>query len=88
MRASLLAQKALHGDRPAVFHLGNALLAGVAAAAFVLLRATRLGVGVAPAWWAAAIFAAHPVASSAVYPIASSCETFLPALLILAAVAA
>lgn len=89
VRASLLAQKALHGDRPALFHLGNALLAGVAAAAaFVLLRAPRLGVGVAPAWWAAAIFAAHPVGSSAVYPIASGRETLLPAVLILAAVAA
>jgi Flp pilus assembly protein TadD len=89
VRTSLLAQKALHGDRPALFHLGNALLTGVAAAAaFALLRAPRLGVGVAPAWWAAAIFAAHPVASSAVYPIASGRETLLPAVLILAAVAA
>ncbi len=89
VRASLLVQKALHGDRPALFHLGNALLAGFAAvAAFALLRAPRLGIGVAPAWWAAAIFAAHPVASSAVYPIASGRETLLPAVLILAAVAA
>ncbi len=89
VRASLLAQKAVHGDRPALFHLGNALLAGVAAAAaFALLWAPRLGVGMAPAWWAAAIFAAHPVASSAVYPIASGRETLLPAVLILAAVAA
>lgn len=89
VRASLLAQKTLHGNRPALFHLGNALLAGVAAAAaFVLLRAPRLGVDVAPACWAAAIFAAHPVASSAVYPIASGRETLLPAVLILSAVAA
>ena len=88
VRASLLAQKAVHGDRPALFHLGNALLAGLAAAAaFALLRSPPLGVGVAPAWWAAAVFAVHPVASSVVYPIASGRETLLPAVLILAAVA-
>jgi Flp pilus assembly protein TadD len=89
VRASLLAQKAVHGDVPALFHLGNALLAGIAAvAAFALLRAPRLGIDRGPAWWAAFVFAAHPVASSAVYPIASGRETLLPAVLILAALAA
>jgi Flp pilus assembly protein TadD len=89
VRASLLAQKALHGDRPAPFHLANALLAGsAAAAALVLLRAPALGIARGPAWLAAALFAVHPVASSAVYPIASGRETLLPALLILVTVAA
>lgn len=89
VRASLLAQKAVHGDRPALFHLGNALLAGAAAAAaFALLRTPALRVGRTPAALAAVLFAVHPVASSAVYPIASGRETLLPAVLVLIAVAA
>lgn len=89
VRASLLAQKALHGNRPGLFHLGNALLAGAAAvAAFALLRAPALRIDRAPAAIAAALFAVHPVASSAVYPIASGRETLLPAVLVLCAVAA
>ena len=89
VRASLLAQKALHGDRPGLFHLGNALLAGAAAAAaFALLRAPALRIDRTPAALAAALFAVHPVASSAVYPIASGRETLLPAVLVLCAVAA
>jgi len=89
VRASLLGQKALHGDAPALFHLGNALLAGVAAiAAYALLRARALGVARWAAFLAAAIFALHPVASSAVLPIASGRETLLPACWILAATAA
>jgi Flp pilus assembly protein TadD len=89
VRASLLAQKALHGERASLFHAANAFLAGAAAAAaFALLRSPALGIAAAPAWIAAALFAAHPVASSAVYPIASGRETLLPAVLILATVAA
>lgn len=89
VRVSLLAQKAVHGDVPALFHLGNALLAGVAAvAAYAVLRAPALRVDRTPAALAAALFAIHPVASSAVYPIASGRETLLPAVLMLTAVAA
>lgn len=89
VRASLLAQKGLHGDAPALFHLGNALLAGAAAvAAFALLRAPGLGIAPLPAFLAAALFAVHPAASSAVHPIASGRETLMPALWILAAMAA
>jgi Flp pilus assembly protein TadD len=88
VRASLLAQKGVHGDRPALFHLGNALLAGAtAAAAFALLRAPAFRACAAPAAVAATLFAVHPVASSTVYPIASGRETLLPALFILVAVA-
>jgi Flp pilus assembly protein TadD len=89
VRASLLAQKALHGDASALFHLGNALLAGAtAAAAFALLRAPALGVSAPFAFLAAAVFAVHPVASSAVFPIASGRETLMPAFWMLVAVAA
>jgi len=88
-RFSLLAQKAVHGDRPGLFHLGNAVLAGgAAAAALMLLRSPGLGIGAGPALLAAAAFAVHPVASSCVYPIASGRETLLPAVVMLAAAAA
>lgn len=88
-RFSLLAQKAVHGDRPGLFHLGNAVLAGgAAAAALMLLRSPALGIGAGPALLAAAAFAVHPIASSCVYPIASGRETLLPAVVILAAAAA
>lgn len=88
-RASLLAQKALHGDRPGPFHVANALLAGAAAlAAFALLRAPAFALPPVLAALAAAAFAVHPAASSVVYPIASGRETLLPAVAILAAVAA
>jgi Flp pilus assembly protein TadD len=89
VRASLLAQKGLHGDIPALFHLGNALLAGAAAAAaFALLRAPGFALAPAPAAIAAALFAIHPVASSVVHPIASGRETLLPAVLVLVSLAA
>lgn len=89
VRASLLGQKALHGDAPSLFHLGNALLAGVAAAAaYAVLRAPVFGVARWAAFLAAALFALHPAASSAVLPIASGRETLLPACWILAATAA
>lgn len=86
-RATLLAQKGLHGDQPWAFRLVNAaLLGGAAVLAFALLGA--LGVARAPALGAAALFALHPVASSCVLPIASGRETLLPGLLILATLVA
>jgi Flp pilus assembly protein TadD len=89
VRASLLAQKAVHGERPLPFHAANALIAaGVAVATYALLRAPRLAVRAGPAWLAAALFAVHPIASSAVHPIDSGRETLLPALCVLASVAA
>lgn len=85
-RASLLVQKAIHGDVAAPFHAVNAILAGVAAAlAFALLRRSRFGLGDGPACFAAALFAAHPVMSACVHPIASGRETLLPATFSLAA---
>jgi tetratricopeptide (TPR) repeat protein len=88
-RASLLLQKTLHGDVAAWFHLGNALLmSGVALAALALLRRPALGLSPAAAWFAAAAFALHPVASECVHPIASGRESVMPALFILAALAA
>lgn len=88
-RATLLGQKALHGDRPGPFHIANALLAGAAAvAAYGLLRARAFALPPVLAALTAAIFLAHPAASSTVYPVASGRETLLPAVAILAAVSA
>ncbi len=89
VRATLLGQKALHGDRAWAFRLGNAALMGLAAwLAFALLRTPAFGVKETPALLAAALFGVHPLASSCVYPIASGRETLLPAVLILAALLA
>ena len=89
VRATLLGQRMLHGDVPAPFHAVNAALAGaVACLAFALLRLPAFGVRPAPAALAAALFVAHPIASSVVYPIASGRETLLPAVLALASTAA
>lgn len=84
VRATLLGQRMLHGEAPEPFHAANAALAGTAAAlAFGLLRLPAFGVGRVPAALAAALFVAHPLASSAVLPIASGRETLLPAVLAL-----
>lgn len=88
-RATLLVQKALHGDRAGPFHVFNALLMGcVALAAFAVLRHARFGIPAVAAALGAAAFALHPVASSTVYPISSGRETLLPGLFALLAVAA
>ena len=88
-RASLLVQKAVHGDRPGPFHVANAVLAGLAAlGVFWLLRAPRVGLAPGYAALGAAAFAVHPVVSSCVYPIASGRETLLPMTCALFAIAA
>jgi tetratricopeptide (TPR) repeat protein len=86
-RLTLLGQKTLHGDDPALFHLGNAaLMGGAAVAAYVLLRLPVFRIDGAAALAAAALFALHPLASSTVYPISSGRETLLPSLWTLLAV--
>ncbi len=88
-RASMLAQKALHGNEPAPYHLLNAALAAaIALAAFALLRTGALALPTPLALAGAALFALHPVASSCVYPIASGRETLWPTLFELLAVIA
>ncbi len=88
-RASLLLQKGIHGDEPALFHLVNALLMGaVAVAAHALLRSPALGLSAGAAAWAAAAFALHPIASECVHPIASGRESSMPAIFMLASLAA
>jgi protein O-mannosyl-transferase len=88
-RASLLLQKGLHGDEPALFHLVNALLmSAVAVAAHALLRSPALGLSAAAAAWAATAFALHPIASECVHPIASGRESSMPAIFMLASLAA
>jgi tetratricopeptide (TPR) repeat protein len=88
-RFTLLGQKALHGDRPALFRAANAALMGAAALLVVaLLRTPSFGVARAPAFGAAALFALHPIASGCVVPISSGRETLLPTVLMLVAVLA
>src|SRR5262249_13229965 len=63
-RLTLLGQKTLHGDNPAPFHLANAVLMGLAAAAaYALLRLPVFRIEPAAALAAAALFALHPLAS-------------------------
>jgi tetratricopeptide (TPR) repeat protein len=86
-RSTLLLQKSLHGDHPAYFHFGNAILIGLAALlAYFLLHLPAFGVHPDVALFGAAVFALHPVASSCVYPISSGRETLMPALWTLLAV--
>ncbi len=88
-RASMLAQKALHGNEPAPYHrLNVGLVAALALAAFALLSTGALALPVPLAFAGAALFALHPVASSCVYPIASGRETLWPTLFELLAVIA
>jgi len=78
-RASMLAQKAVHGDDPAPYHVANVLLAAaVALAALALLRTAAFGLTWPLALAGASLFALHPIASSCVYPIASGRETLWP----------
>lgn len=89
VRATLLVQKALHGDRPALYRAVNVAIAGASAlACLAILRAPGLALDRGPALLAAALFAVHPIASATVYPIDSGRETSLPSLLMLAAMAA
>jgi tetratricopeptide (TPR) repeat protein len=88
-RSTMVFQKYLHGDDPAPFHRFNiALMAATALVFFAILRRRPFHVRFVPAWLAAALFAAHPVASHVVYPICSGRETLIPSFLMLCAVAA
>lgn len=82
VRTSLLVQKSVHGDLAAGFHAVNMALAAMAGVvAYALLRRPGFAARPLPALLAAGFFAAHPIASSCVYPTASGRETLLPALL-------
>ena len=86
-RTTLLLQRSWHGDHPAYFHFGNAILMGLTALlAYSLLRLPAFLVQPNVALFGAAVFALHPVASSCVYPISSGRETLMPALWTLLAV--
>jgi tetratricopeptide (TPR) repeat protein len=88
-RVSMVVQKALHGNRPAPFHLFNVATIGLAALlVHALLTAPPLRIGRGPAWIGAALFALHPIASVTVYPICSGRESLLPVLFSVAALAA
>lgn len=81
---TFLAQKSLHGDRPSLFHLVNALLMGcVAAVGYLVLKGPPFLVPPPVAAALVLLFAIHPACSSVVYP-ATGRETLLPALLMLA----
>jgi len=87
VRFTMVAQKYLHGDRAVYFHLFNVFLVSlVALMSYLLLRLPVFKIKAAAALIAAAVFAAHPVASSCVYPICSGRETLIPAFFIIASV--
>ncbi|MBI1785584.1 tetratricopeptide repeat protein [Candidatus Sumerlaeota bacterium] len=86
-RTTLFLQKAIHGDHPAPFHFVNGAMMGLAfLVAFGLLRSPAFQIDREWAMPAAALFAAHPIASSCVYPISSGRETIMPALWMMGAV--
>jgi len=88
VRITYLAQKALHGDAPAPFHVFNAaLIALLLPLAYGLLRAPALRIRPLPALLAATAFVLHPVASSCVHPVAGR-ETTLPTAFLLLSVLA
>ena len=82
-------QKGLHGNDPAPYHAFNLALAFAASLLLLaLLRHAAFGIGRAPALFAAALFAVHPVTSECVHPIASGRETLIPVVFCLAALLA
>ncbi len=85
-RATMLAQKYWHGNKPAPYHLFNVIVMALTAlAGYGLLRQPVFGLTRPAAFLGAALFAVHPVASSTVHPIASGRETLIPALFVLLA---
>lgn len=86
-RLTMVAQKYLHGNSPAAFHLVNAILmASLAVATYGLFRAPALGIPQTVALLGAGLLAVHPASSCIVYPICSGRESLLPALFIILAV--
>jgi tetratricopeptide (TPR) repeat protein len=86
-RLTMVGQRLLHGERPAPFHLFNAVVMGaLAALLYALLRLPAFAVPPAPAALGALLLAMHPIASSCVYPVCSGRETLLPGLFVVATV--
>ncbi len=86
-RLTMVLQKFFHGNNPAPFHLFNTLvMACLGLMAYGMLRLRVFHVARPIAGLAAALLAAHPVASSCVYPISSGRETLIPALFIMGCV--
>ena len=87
-RLTIVVQKMLHGDDARPYHAFNALLMGMlTAVAYVAFRSPTLRIAPRPAIGGALLVAAHPIASSCVYPICSGRETMLPAFFMLLALA-
>ncbi len=88
-RVTMVWQKGLHGNDPAPYHAANAAFALAASLLLLaLLRHPAFGIARGPALAAAALFAAHPVTSECVYPIASGRETLIPVVFSLASLVA
>ncbi len=86
-RVTVVAQRYVHGDQPAPFHLANAVLMGAAVLlGYAVLRLPVFGVERRLALLGAALFGLHPAASSIVYPFTSGRESLVPAVWVLAAV--
>lgn len=87
-KATFVMQKSVHGDAPAPYHIFNVLvMAGCGLLVWYLLRGKPFEFTPALAFFAAAIFALHPIASSCVLQIAGR-DTLLPGLFILIALVA
>lgn len=83
-RTTLAVQKAIWGNDPLAFHIGNALLAAATLlAAYALLRRPAFFIAPIPALLAAMGFMLHPAASECIFPAASGRETLLPTLLMI-----
>jgi tetratricopeptide (TPR) repeat protein len=88
-RATMVIQKNIHGDSPVAFHVFNFLvMAACGLVAWRLLRGKPFEFTPLSAFFAAALFTLHPIASSCVYPICSGRETMIPGLLVLIALTA
>ncbi len=88
-RATIVIQKSVHGDAPAAYHIFNVLvMAGCGLVVWFLLRGKPFEITPPLAYYSAAFFTLHPIASSCVYPICSGRESMIPALFILIALVA
>ena len=86
-RLALGLEKLAFGEQATYYHLINAGLMGLAAAAaFAIFRLSVLHIPLGIAWMAAALVALHPLASDTVYPASAGPETLLYVVTLLGAV--
>lgn len=81
---SFVANRVVFGQNPASFHAVNVLL-HAAASVLVATTLTTAGVGAGVAWWAAAVFAVHPIHDEAVNIVTGRAELLAAVFVLLAA---